>query len=305
MGFGYEELAKRNPRLIYAVGTGFGLTGPYSHKGGQDVLAQAMSGVMARARRSEPAALGLFDDLRRLFGRHASRPGRSARAAAAAEDRARPAAQRLAARFDARRADAGSGRASDARARGELGRHAAHRRVRDLRRRARHGRRLQGRSDRRHRHGARICRRSRTIRASRRMRCRSRTRRRCMHIFRERFKSDTTAHWLARLEAQDLLCAPVRTLAEALADEQAAINGMVIECDGEVETRARRRLADPSRGCAGHHPHSAGRPRPAHRRGARRDRAARASGRRASCRCRSVSPSPTTSRASPSTGPRC
>src|SRR6202011_601124 len=48
MGFGYEELSKRNPRLIYAVGTGFGLTGPYAHKGGQDVLAQAMSGVMAR-----------------------------------------------------------------------------------------------------------------------------------------------------------------------------------------------------------------------------------------------------------------
>ena len=48
MGFGYEELAKLNPRLIYAVGTGFGLTGPYAHKGGQDVLAQAMSGVMAR-----------------------------------------------------------------------------------------------------------------------------------------------------------------------------------------------------------------------------------------------------------------
>ena len=53
MGFGYEELAKRNPRLIYAVGTGFGLTGPYSHKGGQDVLAQAMSGVMAR--RADPS----------------------------------------------------------------------------------------------------------------------------------------------------------------------------------------------------------------------------------------------------------
>src|SRR6516164_6234405 len=52
MGFGCEELAKRNPRLIYAVGTGFGLSGPYSHKGGQDVLAQAMSGVMAR--RSDP-----------------------------------------------------------------------------------------------------------------------------------------------------------------------------------------------------------------------------------------------------------
>src|SRR6267154_1335525 len=48
MGLGYEELQRINARLIYAVGTGFGLTGPYAHKGGQDVLAQAMSGVMAR-----------------------------------------------------------------------------------------------------------------------------------------------------------------------------------------------------------------------------------------------------------------
>ena len=48
MGFGYEFLKQRNPGLIFAVGTGFGLEGPYQHKGGQDVLAQAMSGVMAR-----------------------------------------------------------------------------------------------------------------------------------------------------------------------------------------------------------------------------------------------------------------
>ncbi len=48
MGFGYEDLKKINPRLIYAVGTGFGLNGPYQHKGGQDVLAQAVSGVMRR-----------------------------------------------------------------------------------------------------------------------------------------------------------------------------------------------------------------------------------------------------------------
>jgi len=48
MGFGYEDLKTINPRLIYAVGTGFGLTGPYQHKGGQDVLAQAVSGVMRR-----------------------------------------------------------------------------------------------------------------------------------------------------------------------------------------------------------------------------------------------------------------
>src|SRR5216110_3331323 len=48
MGLGYDDCRRLNPRIIYAVGTGFGETGPYSHKGGQDVLAQAMSGVMAR-----------------------------------------------------------------------------------------------------------------------------------------------------------------------------------------------------------------------------------------------------------------
>ncbi len=53
LGFGYEEAKKLNPRIIYAVGTGFGLTGPYVHKGGQDVLAQAMSGAMWR--RADPS----------------------------------------------------------------------------------------------------------------------------------------------------------------------------------------------------------------------------------------------------------
>ena len=48
LGLGYEDCKRLNPRIIYAVGTGFGETGPYAHKGGQDVLAQAMTGVMAR-----------------------------------------------------------------------------------------------------------------------------------------------------------------------------------------------------------------------------------------------------------------
>ena len=48
MGFGYDDLRRINPRIICAVGTGFGLEGPYVHKGGQDVLAQAMSGAMHR-----------------------------------------------------------------------------------------------------------------------------------------------------------------------------------------------------------------------------------------------------------------
>ena len=48
MGFGYDRLRTINPRIICAFGSGFGQTGPLAHKGGQDILAQATSGVMAR-----------------------------------------------------------------------------------------------------------------------------------------------------------------------------------------------------------------------------------------------------------------
>lgn len=48
LGFDYESLRKINPGIICASGTGFGETGPYAHKGGQDVLAQAMTGVMEK-----------------------------------------------------------------------------------------------------------------------------------------------------------------------------------------------------------------------------------------------------------------
>lgn len=48
LGFGYETLSGINPRVICASGTGFGGTGPLAHKGGQDILLQALSGVMAR-----------------------------------------------------------------------------------------------------------------------------------------------------------------------------------------------------------------------------------------------------------------
>jgi formyl-CoA transferase len=48
LGFGYAALSQINPRIICASGTGYGPTGPYAHKGGQDVLAQAMTGVMEK-----------------------------------------------------------------------------------------------------------------------------------------------------------------------------------------------------------------------------------------------------------------
>ncbi|MDR6621087.1 CoA transferase [Sinomonas atrocyanea] len=53
MGFGYEELRRTNPGIIWASGTGFGPEGPYSHKGGQDAIAQAYSGVMWRRDRED------------------------------------------------------------------------------------------------------------------------------------------------------------------------------------------------------------------------------------------------------------
>lgn len=47
-GLGYDTVREVNPRLIYAVGSGYGISGPYRAKGGQDVLAQALGGALLR-----------------------------------------------------------------------------------------------------------------------------------------------------------------------------------------------------------------------------------------------------------------
>ncbi len=46
-GLGFEQLAKKFPRLIYCSITGFGQTGPYAPRPGYDALIQAMGGVMS------------------------------------------------------------------------------------------------------------------------------------------------------------------------------------------------------------------------------------------------------------------
>lgn len=46
LGFSYEELAKINPRLIYASSSGFGHTGPLANSPAYDTIIQAMSGIM-------------------------------------------------------------------------------------------------------------------------------------------------------------------------------------------------------------------------------------------------------------------
>lgn len=45
LGFSYDILVVRNPRLIYASATGFGESGPMSHMGGQDLVIQSVSGM--------------------------------------------------------------------------------------------------------------------------------------------------------------------------------------------------------------------------------------------------------------------
>ena len=47
LGFGYATLKQRKPGLIYASASGYGPDGPYVEKPGQDLLAQALFGIMA------------------------------------------------------------------------------------------------------------------------------------------------------------------------------------------------------------------------------------------------------------------
>ncbi|MEM9989706.1 MAG: CoA transferase, partial [Pseudomonadota bacterium] len=47
LGIGYDVLREINKGLILCEISGYGRTGPYSDKGGYDVVAQAMSGVMS------------------------------------------------------------------------------------------------------------------------------------------------------------------------------------------------------------------------------------------------------------------
>ena len=46
LGVDYDSIAKFNPGVIYASMSGFGQTGPYGRKGGFDIIAQGMSGIM-------------------------------------------------------------------------------------------------------------------------------------------------------------------------------------------------------------------------------------------------------------------
>jgi crotonobetainyl-CoA:carnitine CoA-transferase CaiB-like acyl-CoA transferase len=62
LGFGYDAVRQAAPRLVYCSATGYGPSGPLAHKPGQDLLIQALSGIMSiTGRESEPPGpAGIF-----------------------------------------------------------------------------------------------------------------------------------------------------------------------------------------------------------------------------------------------------
>ncbi len=47
LGYGWEALHRRHPKLVYAAISGFGQTGPLAHRPAYDLIVQAMGGIMS------------------------------------------------------------------------------------------------------------------------------------------------------------------------------------------------------------------------------------------------------------------
>ncbi len=60
LGYGWEDLQRRFPRLIYAAVSGFGHTGPYAPRPAYDIVVQGMGGIMSLTGQpgGEPARVG-------------------------------------------------------------------------------------------------------------------------------------------------------------------------------------------------------------------------------------------------------
>lgn len=232
MGLGYEDCRALNPRIIYAMGTGFGDSGPYAHKGGQDVLAQAMSGVMARrADASVPVSvyptaladysagmhmvqgilLALLQRARTGLGQKVSvslynsmlaMQMQEAAMIMMADSEVNWAAMPLSGVFETQDGALVMVGAFKANPLQDI---CAALGLDDLSR------------------DARFCNLNQQFKHKAELQA----------MFRQRFTSNTRAHWLERLEQQDLLCAPVRDLREALVDPQTLHNQILMEGRGE------------------------------------------------------------------------
>jgi len=242
LGFGYEALREVNPRIIWASGTGFGEEGPYSHKGGQDVIAQAYSGVMWR-RESEDLPLSVYPTtladyttgmhllqgiLLALISRNTT--GEGQRVDVTMYDsmlhmQMQEATMQLNRGYEINWASmplSGVFETTD----GAVCMVGAFKEnpLRDISRALELGEDLSQRPE--FATQEELFQRRPQVQA----------------IFRERFRTNTTDYWVKALEAQDILCAPVRTLVDALEDEQTLVNQMVLEMQhpaaGAVRTLA-------------------------------------------------------------------
>ncbi len=65
LGLGYDVLSSDNPRLVFCSASGYGQTGPYATRPGQDLLAQSLTGLpFLNGRRDDPpvpVGIGLAD----------------------------------------------------------------------------------------------------------------------------------------------------------------------------------------------------------------------------------------------------
>ncbi|MBN8953004.1 MULTISPECIES: CaiB/BaiF CoA-transferase family protein [unclassified Rhizobium] len=243
MGFGYEDLKTINPRLIYAVGTGFGLTGPYQHKGGQDVLAQAVSGVMRRkSDNSHPTSIYATPLADYSAGMHLvqgillallqrDKTGEGQQVAVSLYNSMIAMQMQEGTTHLMRQKDLNWGAfpltgvfettdsaivmvgafkpnpLRDICEALEIEDLSQYPQYKDF--------------------DAQMARRPEL-----------------QAIFRENFAKNSTAHWIARLEGVDILCAPVRSLPEALKDEQTIINKMILEA-GETAAGPIRLIGSP------------------------------------------------------------
>jgi len=231
MGFGYEDLHKVNPRLIWASGTGFGETGPYAHKGGQDVIAQAYSGVMHR-RSDETVPLSVYPTtlcdyttgmhlcqgiLLALIARDRTGEGQKVQVNmydSMLHMQMQEAATQLNRGHEVNWASmplSGVFPTTD----GAVCMVGAFKEnpLRDI------SKALEFDEDLSSRPGFET------------LEGQFEHRPELQAIFAERFAQNTSAHWVTRLEEQDILCAPVRSLEEALADPQTTVNRMVVEME--------------------------------------------------------------------------
>lgn len=67
LGFGYTDFSKINPRIIYCSGSGYGESGPYLARPGQDMLIQGLTGIAAATGRGDgppvPVGSGFSDQV--------------------------------------------------------------------------------------------------------------------------------------------------------------------------------------------------------------------------------------------------